>query len=123
MKSPNASHLTFLMQIAQKSDLTQESPYTSGSSRKKSENFGHLGTSLSFDLNNKAFAFADFATQTAYHAAVSEVAVCYLYIFINKCIGMLKESEDLNQDKRFLANQNSDGFLNSHGYIDIIFLV
>ncbi|CAG8725414.1 22331_t:CDS:2, partial [Gigaspora rosea] len=79
-------------------DLTQESPYTSGSSRKKSENFGHLGTSLSFDLNNKetlkkclenafgavenidmipskAFAFADFATQTAYHAAVSEVAV------------------------------------------------
>ncbi|KAF0496449.1 ntf2 and rrm domain protein [Gigaspora margarita] len=108
-------------------DLTQKSPYTSGSSRKQSENFGHFGTSSSYDLNNKvtapktrgkqvskscrafigsitdgidketlkkcledafgavenidmipskACAFADFATQTAYHAAVSEGAVC-----------------------------------------------
>ncbi|CAG8494325.1 13011_t:CDS:2 [Racocetra fulgida] len=37
-------------------DLTQKSPFVSGSSRKQGDNFGHLGTSSSFDLNSKVTA-------------------------------------------------------------------
>ncbi|CAG8549587.1 6067_t:CDS:2 [Cetraspora pellucida] len=133
-------------------DLTQKSPFASGSSRKQSENFGHFGTSSSFDLNSKvtapktrgkqdgidketlkkcledafgavenidmipskACAFADFATQTAYHAAVSEGPKLIKSFCSTRTLNNSKQPQPIDSEKFNSLSKNKKKLVLKH---------